>query len=344
MNRKDRVTIEDVANEAGVSITTVSRVINNNYPVSRETRAKVEEAVKKLKFNPSMVARSLIAKKTNTIGIVVPGITNMFFTMVVKGIENECRPHNYTILLSDSEGDSDKELDCVKNLMSRQVDGIIIADPVTENMIGNKYAEIAQRLPVVFINGYTGGSEMNYVLNDEREGTINALKYLIELGHRDIGFIRGHRSYSYDIKEDAYKQTMAKYGLKIGKNSIINVGEGNSVETVDNTSDAVYSILCDAKKTTAFFACNDLMAVGALNACKKAGIIVPDEISIIGFDNIIMSELSEPKITTVDQNMYELGRCAASMVIDIIEHNGTGGRRKVLRTMLKIRGSCSRPR
>ena len=344
MDGKHRTTIGDVATEAGVSISTVSRVINDNYPVSSKTRVKVEKAIKKLKFNPNMVARSLIAKKTNTVGIVVPGITNMFFTMVVKGIENACRLRNYTILLSDSEGDGHREVECVQNLISRQVDGIVIADPVTENMIRLKYDEIAQHTALVFINGYAADSNMNYVLNDESEGALKALEYLIGLGHKDIRLIRGNRSYSYDIKENVYRDTMAEHKLAIGKQSIINVGDGNSVETVDNASKVVYSILKGSVKPTAFFACNDLMAVGALNGCKKAGVVVPDDISIIGFDGIMISEISEPKLTTVDQNMFELGNRSALMLIDIIENNAANGQKIVLKTQLKLRDSCSPPK
>lgn len=343
VNNEHRVTIEDVAREANVSITTVSRVINNNYPVSRDTRDRVEQAIDKLNFRPNILARSLIVKRTNIIGIVVPSVTNMFFTMVVEGIERTCRDMGYTVLLSHSEGDSNREMECVRNLLSMQVDGIIIADPVTDNMENGQYKDMIKHNPIVFVNGYNQEMDMNYVLNDEREGTEKALEYLIGLGHRSISLIRGAKSYSYDIKEQVYRRIMAEHKLNANDNMIINIGNGNSVETVDNTSDIVFSILKKDNRPTAFFTCNDLMAVGVLNACSRAGMAVPKDISIIGFDNIIISQLSQPKLTTVDQNMFELGRQAAQMVIDIINNGVKTGNRQILKTELLIRNSCSSP-
>lgn len=339
-----RITIEDVAREAKVSITTVSRVINNNYPVRSETRARVEKAILKLDFNPNTLARSLIIKRTNTLGIVVPSVTNMFFTMVVQGIEKECRALGYTVLLSDSDGDGEREIGCVRNLMSRQVDGLIVVDPATENMEQHRYDDIIKHIPIVFINGKNLNSDMNFVLNDERKGTRDALNYLIDLGHKNIAFIRGSKSYSYDIKEQVYRETMAEHGIEEGKLQVVNIGEGNNVETVDNTSNIVYSMLSCHNKPTAFFACNDLMAVGVLNACRKAGVAVPGDLSIIGFDNIIVSELSQPKLTTVDQNMPELGRLAAEMIIENINNEIKTGKCVVLKTNLIIRGSCASPK
>ncbi|MDI6618705.1 MAG: LacI family DNA-binding transcriptional regulator [Clostridiales bacterium] len=342
MKKKDRKTILDVAKEAGVSISTVSRVINNNYPVSSSTKERVERVVKKLDFKPSMVARSLIARKTDAFGIIVPGITNMFFTMVVQGIERTSSINDYSVFLSDSKGDGAKERECVKNLVSREVDGIIVIDPSTENMLSGFYDEIEEFVPIVFVNGYNDGLQYNFILNDEKTGTSDALEYLISLGHKDICFIRGYKSYSYDIKENVYKSVMNAHKIPVNNDYIINVGEGNSSETVDNASSIMYGLLSSDFKPTAIFSCNDLMAVGALNACKKLQIKVPEQISIIGFDNIIISELSEPKLTTVDQNMLLLGESAAKMLLDMLKRENYEKTRIVLKTRLIKRDSCSR--
>lgn len=342
-NNRQKATIQDVAGEAGVSITTVSRVINNNYPVSKEARMRVENAIKKLDFNPSFLARGLIMKKTGVIGIVVPGITNMFFTMVVKGIQDICKAKGYTILLSDSEGERHEEIECVTNLVSRQVDAIIIADPLTCNIKNGCYDEIVKKLPVVFINGYNEQVDYNFVMNDESTGAFKAMEYLMGLDHEDIGFVRGCHSYSYDIKEEMYKKVLSSHGISYREGYIVNIGEGNSVETADNTMKVIYPMLLKKHCPTAFFACNDLMAVGVLNACKKAQIRVPEDISIIGFDNIILSELCQPKLTTIDQNMLELGRRAADMAISMIDQNCVDAKRTVLKTNLIIRDSCTSP-
>lgn len=342
--KKGKVTIEDVANEAGVSISTVSRVLNNNYPVSPETRDKVNKAIKKLNFNPNIVARSLIMKRTQTIGIVVPSLDNMFFTTVVKGVEEICKSCRYTILLTNSESSGDEELKCVRNLISRQVDGIIVIDPQTDNMKLGCFNDIVKELPLVFINGYNHGLNYNFVRNDERGGTVKALEYLVGLGHKRIAFVRGYKSYSYDIKEEVYREIMSAHNLPVNNDFIINIGEGNSVETVDNACRAV-SLYMESlyekniNMPTAFFACNDLMAIGILNACKKLSIKVPEDVSIIGFDNIMLSQLCEPKLTTVDQNMVELGRRAAEIIINYSER-GSNFNRIILNTKLIKRGSC----
>lgn len=342
-NNEHHVTIQDVAREAGVSITTVSRVINNNYPVKPETRERVQKTIEKLNFNPNILARSLIIRKTNTIGVVVPSAANMFFMMVVEGIEKSCRRQNITVLLSLSEGDGEREIECVNNLVSRQVDGIIVADPVTDNIEKGCYEDIVKQIPVVFINGYDKQKGVSYILNDEAEGTELALKYLMNLGHNKIAFIRGSKSYSYDIKENVYKKFEEEYKNILKKPVILNIGDGNSVETVDNTSDIVYSLLKSEDCPTAFLACNDLMGVGVLNACSRAKKAVPKDISVIGFDNITISQLSEPKLTTVDQNMNELGGIAAQILIENISGEGRTGIKRILKTNLVIRDSCGSP-
>ena len=325
-----KITIQDVAEKANVSVATVSRVMNGNYPVKAETRETVLKVIKELNYIPNMQARELTKQKSTTIGVVVPSINNMFFTELVYGIENELKTNSLSIILACTNGDSDEEQKCVNNLISRNVSGIIVAGPGTENIKAKFYDNISHKIPLVFINSEYMDSNISYVLNDEASGAKIALNYLLDNNHKDILFVRGKDSYSYDIKEKIYKEIMAK---NFDSSKIINIGNGNTSDTVDNTMNIFLDIL-NNRSSTAVFACNDLMAVGVLNACKKLGIKVPNEISIIGYDNIPLSKFVEPKLTTMDQNMFFLGANAAQLLVEKIDCDNKFSKRIILNNSL----------
>lgn len=325
-----KITIQDVAEKANVSVATVSRVMNGNYPVKAETRETVLKVIKELNYIPNMQARELTKQKSTTIGVVVPSINNMFFTELVYGIENELKTNSLSIILACTNGDSDEEQKCVNNLISRNVSGIIVAGPGTENIKAKFYDNISHKIPLVFINSEYMDSNISYVLNDEASGAKIALNYLLDNNHKDILFVRGKDSYSYDIKEKIYKEIMAK---NFDSSKIINIGNGNTSDTVDNTMNIFLDIL-NNRSSTAVFACNDLMAVGVLNACKKLGIKVPNEISIIGYDNIPLSKFVEPKLTTMDQNMFFLGANAAQLLVEKINCDNKFSKRIILNNSL----------
>ncbi|GEQ21478.1 MULTISPECIES: LacI family DNA-binding transcriptional regulator [Clostridium] len=325
-----KITIQDVAEKANVSVATVSRVMNGNYPVKAETRETVLKVIKELNYIPNMQARELTKQKSTTIGVVVPSINNMFFTELVYGIENELKTNSLSIILACTNGDSDEEQKCVNNLISRNVSGIIVAGPGTENIKAKFYDNISHKIPLVFINSEYMDSNISYVSNDEASGAKIALNYLLDNNHKDILFVRGKDSYSYDIKEKIYKEIMAK---NFDSSKIINIGNGNTSDTVDNTMNIFLDIL-NNRSSTAVFACNDLMAVGVLNACKKLGIKVPNEISIIGYDNIPLSKFVEPKLTTMDQNMFFLGANAAQLLVEKINCDNKFSKRIILNNSL----------
>jgi LacI family transcriptional regulator len=334
-------TIDDVARLAGVSITTVSRVLNNNYPVKKETRQVVEAAIKELNYHPNPLARGLISKKSRTIGIVVPSITNMFFTEVISGFEKYAKLMGYDVLLSTSNGDADAEVTCVDKLINRFVDGIIVVDPQMENIESGFYDDIAYKLPLICVNGYNEKAKVNFLITNQEKGTIDALEYLIKLGHRKIAFVRGGKSHSYDIKENIYRDYMNKLN---STPIIIDTLDGNSIEVVNATAKRIIELNDEkyeiSKDITAFFACNDLMAVGILNGCSELYINVPDRVSVIGFDNIILSEMTKTKLTTVDQYMRKVGREASENIITLIENNELRTQNIIIQTKLIERESC----
>lgn len=335
------VNIKDVAREAKVSISTVSRVLNNNYPVKEETRARVEEVIEKLNFNPNILARSLINKSTKTIGIIVPDINNLIYPTIVKAIEHVLRKKGFSIYLCDSNDNAAEETSYVKSLLSRQVDGIIAVYPKKENIENGFYEDISKNVPLVCINGFSEGINCSFVVNNELSGTRQALEYLMSLGYKNIIFVRRKKSYSDDMKEAVYKDMLEEYSLKNNK-KVIRINERENCETVDNASNVISRKLKDIKTPVAVFACNDILALGVINACKKIGYDVPNDVSVIGFNNIEISSMVEPKLTTVDQNLYLLGDNAANMLLDIIQNNNKKVKKVSLNTQLIIRNSCAK--
>ena len=338
-----KTTIEDVAKEAQVSITTVSRVLNNNYPVKESTRKKVEKAIAKLNFTPNSLARGLIRKRTYTVGVIVPSMTNLFFPEVVKGIEDCMGQNEYTLFLCDTKSEPEYERRHVERLKERQVDGIVVIGPMSENIKSGFFEALTKEVPLVLVNGYHRGVRCNFILTDEEMGTLEALEYLQALGHRDIAFLRGEQIYSYDVKEEIFTRVMKQSNIPVMQENILVIPQGNSVETVDMSRDMVIRRLEKGNPPTAIFCCNDWMATGAINAAKHLGVRVPEDFSIIGFDNIVISQLSEPKLTTIDQTMLKLGQGAAALLLEVIEgKKGEGSLKKViLETKLVKRNSCA---
>ena len=317
LEQKRKATIVDVAKLAGVSVATVSRVVNANYPVKEETRQKVKKAIEELDYVPNVQARELNTQRSSTIGVVVPGLYNMFFAQVIDGIEDYVRQDQYSLLLNCAKDDPKQEMRCITALVARNVSGIIVISPNTAHIKEEFYTQLVRRTPLVFINAYHYIPDVSYVGNDEALGTQEALRHLMSLGHERILFVRGVNSDSYQIKEDTFRVVMRGRGIDPDA-YIVNIGEGNSVETVDDTMQTLMSVLPETD-ATAVFCCNDLMGVGAINAANALGIRVPQELSIMGFDNIALSRYVSPKLTTMDQNMFRLGSNAAQLLIEKIE-------------------------
>lgn len=333
-------TIIDVAKKAQVSVATVSRVVNGNYPVKDSTRHKVLEAIRDLKYIPNIQARELNTQRSSIIGIIVPSLFNTFFAEVVNGIESFTASSGYSLLLTYTKDNPISEKRCMNELLMRNVSGIINISPNTEKVASDFFDQIAERMPMVFINSYVKRPAISYVNNDEQIGTKIALEYLISLGHKNICFIRGDRSDSYEFKQNAYEEIMKKMH-NFREDYILNIGAGNSIETVELTAEKVVETLQEKKEITAIFSCNDLMGIGAVNGCHRLGIKVPQDMSVMGFDNILLSNFIEPKLTTMDQNMMTLGWTAASLLMEKIANENKTSRQVVLQNTLVLRDTTA---
>ena len=323
-----KITIQEVAKKANVSVATVSRVMNGNYPVKAETKEKVMQVINELNYIPNIQARELTKQKSTAVGVVVPSINNMFFTELISSLEKSLKENSLSLILTCSNDDYKEEMNCINSLIARNVSGIIVASPSSKNIKSRFYKSLAQKFPIVFINSDYTDLNISCVSTDESSGAKEALQYLYKNNHKDIIFVRGKDSYSYDIKERAYVDFMKGIN-NFNPDNIINIGNGNNLDTVENTMN-IFSKQLKSNHFTAVFACNDLMAVGVLNACKKLSIKVPSDLSIIGYDNIALCNFVEPKLTTIDQKISELGFNAAELLLEKIESDNQSSKRIIL--------------
>lgn len=333
-------TIYDIARLSGVSVSTVSRVLNNNYPVSRETREKVERVVEAYGFTPNAIAKSLITKTTFNLGVVVPGITNLFFPSVVEEIQRNLADKGFIISLFTTEGNPEIEKSVINSIISRRMDGIFIIDPSVENLENGYLSGVSRSTPTILIHGKTDRTSLNFISYNEEAGTREALNYLKDLGHEEILFIRGDKSLSYDLREEIYEAFIEENGLKYSR--VMFVGKGNTAGVVSETESRIRSWVFEGMDATAVLACNDLMAVGALNGLIKEGVRVPEDVSIIGFDNTLVSEISNPGLTTIDIDVKYIGEKAAQNMMNMIRNKVMKMDRVLFNTRLIYRESCGK--
>jgi len=302
-------TMKDVAKLAGVSVATVSRVLNNKPNVSPELRSKVLEAVEELNYRRDRVARSLRAKTSLIIGLIISDIRNPFFTSVVRGVEDVAYDHGYTLLLCNSDEDPAKERLYIDIMLAERVAGVIIS-PVAEV---DNYSSVLLHagVPVVAMDRRMRDLEVDTVVVNNVEGVYQAVCYLIEQGHRRIGFIGGPtRTTTGRERQEGYQKALAEHGLGL-EQVLVKIG--------DFKQDSGYQMACQLLEMddppTAIFTANNLMTLGALNAIHEKKLSIPQEVAIVGFDDMSWAQSLAPPLTAVAQPTYELGRTAADLLL-----------------------------
>ncbi|SHE82142.1 transcriptional regulator, LacI family [Caldanaerobius fijiensis DSM 17918] len=299
-----------MARRSGVSISTVSRVLNNSKPVSPEIRQKVLEAIKETGYRPNLLARGLVLRKTNIIGIIVPDISNSYYSELVKGTEEISNMYNYSILLCNTYGELKKEMEYLNLLLEKQVDGIIfMTTNLTDDHI-NWFKE--NEVKAVFVNRRAEGLDIPYVSIDNYNAAYDATNYLIKLGHKKIAYVGGPLSDEVLGKErfEGYKQAIYDAGIDF-KQELVRVSKIG----IRNGYEAMADILDVYNDITAVFAANDIMAIGAVNCILDRGYKIPDDISVVGFDDIPLASIIRPALTTIRQPIYDIGAVAARMLI-----------------------------
>jgi LacI family transcriptional regulator len=326
-------TIKDVAAMAGVSFTTVSHVVNNTRPVSADVRAKVENAIRQLNYVPSAVARSLKARSTATVGLLVPNSTNPYFAELARGIEDECVREGYCMIFCNSDDEPAKQRHYLRVLQEKRTDGIIVASAGEDSVLAETLANAREALVVVDRN--VEGLAADLVQIDHERGAYLATRHLLELGHVKIGCISGPVSMAVSaMRIHGFMRAMAERGIVIEPSAIV---EGDFSARGGQEAAAR---LFETVRPTAIFACSDLMGIGALRSAAVRGIRVPEQCSIVGFDDIELSSYTYPALSTVGQSVRALGEAAAKMLIERISGAVSGSaRRHVVKAGLIVRES-----
>ena len=326
-------TIHDVAKRAGVSLSTVSRVINGHPSVSPQTRGRVEAAIRDLQYEKTKTEQVRPARKMKAVGLIVPDILNPFFACLIKGIEHVSRIHNYSLILCDSENNAAIEQQHLNALADRAVDGIIII-PSSETVSVDRL--VRNNVPFVFLDRFLEIKGANYVISDNEEGAFQAVKYLLKLGHRRIVNLTGPQYLSTEKERfKGYQRALLEEGIEQNEEFIIC---GNY-----ELEDAYHEVAALLKKHvtfTAIFATNDIMAFGAKQALEEQGFNVPDDVSLVGYDDIRFSLTLS--LTSVAQPTHEMGRNAMVLLIDLIKGRIQTPQHIVLRPSMVIRSSCKR--
>ena len=305
--------ITDVAREAGVSIATVSRVVNDNgYPVRAETRAQVEEAVKRLGFRPNDLARGLMQKRTRTVGLLVPDLANPYYPEIARGVEDVASEHLYALVFCNTDRRADKTEYYVKTLLEKRMDGIIIAGGGTDfTEASTAFAEYGA--PVVFIGRHGEGG--NSVQISNAAAARDATAHLTMLGHNRIAFLAGPLALtSVQDRLEGYRAGLDDAGIPFDPQLL---REGDFGERAGYQ--AAQELLAQPQRPTAIFAANDLMAIGAIAATRDAGLDVPTDVSVVGFDGIALASYVRPALSTVAIPTYELGAAATRMLLELID-------------------------
>lgn len=308
-----RVTIDDVAREAGVSRQTVSRAINGKRDISEETRDRVLAVVRQLGFRPNRVAQSMITQRTYTIGVEVIDITNPVFAEIVRGTQDIAAEHGYNILLTNSNDDPDTAVQSLSNLVTHGVDGLIAMFPNVADRDIQAFAD--EYRPVVLINRTVDHPHINTVTIDIYQGAVMAVEHLIEQGHRAIGMVTNRfHPHSSKRRVTAYQNTLRAHRLEFDPRWI-----AYAPPTLQGGYQAAREMLQTFPALTAIFGYNDLMSIGVLRACHDLGYRVPQDCAIVGFDDLPLSEMMAPSLTTIHYDKYHLGKQAMRRVLAMIE-------------------------
>ncbi|WP_019636088.1 catabolite control protein A [Paenibacillus fonticola] len=307
------VTIYDVAREAGVSMATVSRVVNNNPNVKPQTRKKVYEAIERLGYRPNAVARGLASKKTTTVGVVIPDISNSIFAEIARGIEDIANMYHYNIILCNADKKKEKEIRVINTLLEKQVDGLLfMGGAVTEEHI----QAFQTSVPVVLCATSDEHGNIPSVDIDHEAAAFDAVSTLIRHGHREIAMISGTLQDPANgyARFQGYKRALETAGIEY-QEDLVRIGNYRYESGVE----AMKYFLGLKKRPTAIFAATDEMAIGAIHSIQDEGLKVPEDFSIISVDNIRMASMVRPQLTTVAQPMYDLGAVAMRLLTKLMK-------------------------
>ncbi len=322
--------IRDVARLAGVSVATVSRALSNPEKVSSESLDKVHKAIADVGYRPNMLARNFRSARAYAVVVLVPDIANPFYSLFIRALEDRAHQKGYAVLLGDTRGTPEREMEYIRRVETRLADGIVQLRPSSEKSQNNIPADV----PCVNACGceYTTGPAIRI---DNRGAAKSMVNYLISLGHKRIGVISGLKDNPHAIDRlEGYKEALADAGIPFEKDL---VAEGDF--TMWSGLNAAFQFCNMKNRPTAIFSMNDEMAIGAMQTLKNQGFKIPEDISVTGFDDIAYAKYSDPSLTTISQPAEEMGKMAMDMLLKVIEGEPLSQRECVLPTEFIIRKS-----
>lgn len=332
-------TIKDIARIANVSIATVSRVINGNGTVAQKTEKRILEIIRELNYVPNNVARSLVKQNSKTIGVVVADIMNPFYSEIIRAIQDQANIDGYSVISCNSDEDMEKEKQCIQMLLENQVNGIIFAGGRGKGDYYNQHIrDVAKKIPVVLADEFLEGENIYPIVCNKTKGAYEGVSALIELGHKRIAMINGYQDYKPSIEKlRGYKKALKDHGIPF-REDYIRYGDYH----LDGSELHVKELMRLPQPPTAIFASNDLMAMGAIRALKHLGLEVPGDISVIGFDDIMMNEYMQPALTSVRQEMSRQGQLAVQILDMIFTGDKKPKKKYVIEPSVVMRSSCRR--
>ncbi|REE56444.1 LacI family transcriptional regulator [Paenibacillus taihuensis] len=331
------VTIKDISKEAGVSIAAVSKVINGDYSnVSSDTKNKILRIAKELNYRPNRLARGLVSNRTNIIGLIVPDIANPYFAELAKGIENNANKFGYKLILCNTDEDVEKANAYIDVLFEYNVDGVIISG--SESSTSSRIQQLHNsNVPVVAIDGDLGAEAYN-VYAGNLEGSFIATEHIIQSGHKLIAFIGGDGVPGRgNLRLDGYLKAMRQYEISVNYD-LIKLGNYQM-----ETGYLYTKLLIESGQPFTSIVCgNDMIAFGALNAIKDKGLRVPKDISLIGYDDIYLTTMMEPKLSTIKQPLTEISSYAVEVLVKLMQKEEAGDKVKCFVPHLVCRDSVQK--
>ena len=332
-------TIKDVALRAGVSVTTVSHVVNDTRHVSAKGRERVEEAIRELGYVPNAMARSLKSNTTSTLGMLIPNSSNPYFAEIVRIVEDRCFGAGYTLVLCNTDDEPHRQSVYLQVLAERRIDGLI----VVSTGAGDDDSLVTQlhglRIPTVLVDREIADPACDLVETAHMQGGLLAVRHLLSLGHKRIACIGGPVGVMpSEQRIEGWRMALAEAGATPDTDALLWRGGFTS----QGGYEAMHAILRTEQKPSAVFVCNDLMAIGALRAAHESGVHVPDDLSIVGFDDIELSAYTSPPLTTVAQPKERIGALAVDMLLERVGGKRRDARKVVLQPELRVRASTAR--
>ncbi|WP_372634208.1 LacI family DNA-binding transcriptional regulator [Cohnella sp.] len=303
-------TIYDVAKEAGVSIATVSNAINGKGNVSKKKRDEIFKVMERLQYQPSVIASALMGKKTYTLGLLIPDVSNPFFSEIARSVEDLAHSAGYSLIVCSTDNKDERVDKYLRLLEQKSVDGILIGTG-TEN--GETLTQLAEKsVPIVMIAREAAGVPAHSVLTDDFKGGGLAAEHLLALGHSRMAILSEKLEVSSSVERvRGFRFALFEAGIALGNDGVVSCDS-----SIKAGKKAAAALLAREERPSAIFCCNDLLAIGALQAAKEAGVRVPEQLSVIGFDDTILSTVTNPALTTVAQPMDQMVKLAFGLLVD----------------------------